>query len=202
MLETARATAGAASLAIGSALPFDGGGLGVSIAADGTRQPLPARLAGVSTGFFSAFGLDLRQGRDFQETDLATRSPVAVISDSAAMALWPKGDVIGRTFRMADFTRLEREWTEYTVIGVVADTVATATSGWQAIAWCSCRTRRQGSPRFAILVRARGATQSSLQLLRVAVAAAGGNLALQDRRSLEDSSPAQSKRAADLRSLF
>ena len=180
VLETARATAGAASLAIGSALPFDGGGLGVSIAADGTRQPLPARLAGVSTGFFSAFGLDLRQGRDFQETDLATRSPVAVISDSAAMALWPKGDVIGRTFRMADFTRLEREWTEYTVIGVVADTVATATHRDGKNRLVFVPYSRQGSPRFAILVRARGATQSSLQLLRVAVAAAGGNLALQD----------------------
>jgi predicted permease len=184
VLETARTTAGSANVAIASSLPF-GAGLAVSLIADGKAQPLTARMTAVSSDFFTVFGLNLIRGRGFQDGEVSARHPVAVISESTALAMWPRSDPIGRRFRMADFLRLEREWTEYTVIGVVADTMATTgrldRNGTVFVPYSG-----KGSVRFAILVRARGSAEASIQLLRASVTATSGDLALQNPSLLED----------------
>ena len=194
ILETARATSGAASAAIASTLTFDGRYLVASVIADNGAQAHLAKLAGVSTQFFSTFGLEVRRGRDFRETEVSAGFPVAVLSESAAMTLWPKGDPIGRTFRMStDLWRLEREWVSYTLIGVVADTPAAAGRPYGARVvfvpfgrQSSSPYGRQMSSRFAVLMRARGNSQTSLRLLRASVTASASHLALQNPSTLDD----------------
>ena len=163
VLEIARGTPGASSVAIASALPIDGRGVGVSVIADSGSQQLRASLKGVSTQFFGAFGLDLRRGRDLSEMEVAEKLSVAVISESAAAALWPRHDPIGRRFRMADFSRLERDWIEYTVVGVSADAPA-ASGRSDASESSSCLTAIRSSPGSRFL-SARKADRSGSRFL-------------------------------------
>jgi hypothetical protein len=67
----------------------------------------------VTPQLFSALGIPLLAGRDFQDADAGERGYVAVVSESFARRYWPGEDPIGRTFLYQDSAR--------TVIGVVGD---------------------------------------------------------------------------------
>lgn len=71
---------------------------------------------GVGAGFFAAMGTPVLAGREFSESEIATRALVAIVSASAARELWP-GErpvtAVGRSITTADGPR--------TVVGVVAD---------------------------------------------------------------------------------
>jgi predicted permease len=67
----------------------------------------------VTPQFFSAMGIPLVAGRDFEDADVRTRARVAVVSESFAERYWPEGNPLGRPFVFRG-----EEWT---VIGVVGD---------------------------------------------------------------------------------
>jgi predicted permease len=190
ILEVGPATAGGGSIALTSALPLDRGGQIVDVLADSGSRPVRAGMIGATTAFFAVFGLELLRGRDFFDNEVAAQMPVAVLSEAAATSLWPKGDAIGRTFRVPPFAWPKPERSDpdtYTVIGVVAN--AAEASG-------NTRTAdnrivyvpigRRNPVRVALLARTRASSGGSLQLLRAAVAASDGNLALQKLSTLED----------------
>jgi predicted permease len=66
----------------------------------------------VSDGYFTALGIPLESGRDFTAQDIPDSTPVVVINQSLARALWPGKDAVGRVMRACG---------ERTVVGVVAD---------------------------------------------------------------------------------
>ena len=185
VLETARASPEVDSAAIATALPIDGRGLSVRAVGDGGRSPVSARAAGVSSEFFSAFGLELRRGRDFLDTEVSEKLPVAALTEAMAETLWPSGDPIGRTIHLTDLTQADPRSVSYTVIGIVANPAArfaqkpSSRFVFVPISWHS-------PSKVAILSRGRVASKDSTQLLRTAVAASGRNLALQETSSLED----------------
>ena len=67
----------------------------------------------VSSQFFSALGIPLVAGRDFEEGDADNRRKVAVVSESFVQRYWPEGDPLGKSFLFFDSL--------HTVVGVVGD---------------------------------------------------------------------------------
>jgi predicted permease len=70
----------------------------------------------VSPGFLGKSGIPFLKGRDFNEQDAAGHPMVAVVSRSAAQALWPSQDPIGKRFFSGPSQNV---WVE--VVGVVED---------------------------------------------------------------------------------
>lgn len=76
----------------------------------------------VSPGYFSVFGIAVRQGRELTSDDAASGSPVVVISETLAKRLWPNGDALGRRVRSIEPTPngpTAGPWR--TVVGIVGD---------------------------------------------------------------------------------
>ncbi len=68
--------------------------------------------------YFRTMGTRILRGRGIDEGDVEGAPPVAVVSESMAGALWPRGDVLGRCFRMRRPDAPCR-----TVVGVAEDIV-------------------------------------------------------------------------------
>jgi putative ABC transport system permease protein len=76
----------------------------------------------VSAGYFSTFGIGVRQGREFTAEEASTEAPVAVISETLARQLWPRGSALGRRVRGVEQTQggsTAGPWR--TVIGIAGD---------------------------------------------------------------------------------
>ncbi|RMH16281.1 MAG: FtsX-like permease family protein [Acidobacteria bacterium] len=67
----------------------------------------------VTPNYFSTMGIDVLDGREFQQTDAQLSTPPVAINKTAARLLFPAGQAVGNTLR---FTKA------YPVVAVVADT--------------------------------------------------------------------------------
>jgi predicted permease len=81
----------------------------------------------VSPGYFETFEIPILRGRNFTESEAATRVPSAILSATAAERLWPKQEAIGKSLRIAmdqsSGTRLASFQTVL-VIGVAGDEIS------------------------------------------------------------------------------
>lgn len=76
----------------------------------------------VSAGYFSTFGIELREGREFTADEASADGPVAVISETLATRLWPAGGALGRRVREVEQTPAgSRQGPWRTVVGVAGD---------------------------------------------------------------------------------
>jgi putative ABC transport system permease protein len=117
-------------VALGTNVPWrDGGfGPGFQFSGEGHRKgnheedPL-AQLRVVSPGFFSALGVPLIEGRDFNDNDKRGGEPVVILSQSAAQRMFPGQDPINRHIMWTDpvmaFVYISTG--PRRVVGVVAD---------------------------------------------------------------------------------
>jgi hypothetical protein len=90
--------------------------------ADGVGRGMTAGAIQVGSGYFAAFRVTLREGRDFVPADVSGSEPVAVISETLARGLWPEGGAIGRRIRGIEQTAAgptPGPWR--TVVGVAED---------------------------------------------------------------------------------
>jgi len=78
------------------------------------HPPPPVFVRIVSDGYVKAMGIPLRAGREFTDSDAASRKPAVLINETLARTLWPGQNPIGKTLLYSDVP--ERE-----VVGVVAD---------------------------------------------------------------------------------
>jgi predicted permease len=107
---------GIASTAVGG-LPAEGysyrlqGGERVT----GARRPFSYR---VSAGYFRTLGIPLLSGRAFTAADRGGSAPVAVVSRTAAAALWPGASPVGKRLLMENAEGVG-EWV--TIVGVSDD---------------------------------------------------------------------------------
>jgi hypothetical protein len=82
----------------------------------------PGGSIGVSAGYFEAFGIPLRQGREFTREEASTGAAVAVVSESLARRLWPVEGPLGHRVRSVEQTpsgATPGPWR--TIVGVAAD---------------------------------------------------------------------------------
>ncbi len=83
-----------------------------------TRADRPfAHFSAVSGGYFAAMGIPLLAGRTFDERDVTTAPPVAIISAAFARKYWPGQNAIGRRLRFDDND--STSW--FTVVGLAGD---------------------------------------------------------------------------------
>jgi predicted permease len=95
----------------GASIPPDG--FGASEHADPSGSQRPVDVVHVLPGYFETLGIPLVRGRLLTRHDVGSED-VAVVSESAAAALFPGGNVLGATFR----SRANRH---FTVVGIVGD---------------------------------------------------------------------------------
>jgi predicted permease len=107
-------------VAVAEIIPFSGG-MVTSFRAEGVDSIRSVPSGGpyiykVGPGFFDVLGLDIRRGREFEETDRKGAPQVAVLNESLAAHLWPGQDPLGRCLYVGeDATACTR------VVGVVED---------------------------------------------------------------------------------
>ena len=149
-----------------SASPSSGG-------PDRRRDGVATTYMHVSPEYFAALGVTIVQGRGFDAGEARAESHVAVISASAAQALWPGGNALGQTFRMwlppevpADaMTRsdlfstkdVEEKSFDVVVIGVAGDIANEMVYQGRHVPHLYMPTARAGSQARALLVRGRSA---------------------------------------------
>jgi putative ABC transport system permease protein len=97
-------------VAIGTVVPWrDAGnfGPGFQFSADGHvresgEEDPRARMRTISPGFFSALGVPLIAGRDFNEADRRGGEPVVIVSQSIAQRMFPNQDAVNRHLMWTD----------------------------------------------------------------------------------------------------
>jgi putative ABC transport system permease protein len=76
----------------------------------------PAAMNVIAPGTFEALGIQIREGRDFTDGDMAGRPRVAIVNQALARAAFSERDPIGRVI-IAGYDSLE----PMTIVGVVSD---------------------------------------------------------------------------------
>ena len=71
----------------------------------------------VSGHYFQAMEIPLREGRLFNDDDVANKPRVAIVDDYMAQQLWPNQDPIGKRFHIGGISETSSPW--ITVVGVV-----------------------------------------------------------------------------------
>lgn len=159
------------SVALVDHLPFTGTRTRpvVADAPDGGTRHTLSLLNTVSGSYFDTIGIPVVRGRVFTPDDAAAGTPVAVVSEGAARALWPGRDPIGQRVRYAEQFRPNSSILSFTVIGVVADARTTNIS---RVDPAFVYTPTKASEEYMVLVRSpydRRAIVSAARTAAVAV---------------------------------
>jgi putative ABC transport system permease protein len=75
----------------------------------------------VTPGWFETYGMSLRGGRDFNDSDIIKRPDVAVVNDAFVRRFFPDSNPIGQTVKFSSNSRdFSKSWT---IVGVVSNAV-------------------------------------------------------------------------------
>src|SRR6185437_946605 len=121
-MESLRTSPGIKAVGVSDNLPFGDGGNVDGIIVEGQEPPAganveqveQAEVVSVAPGTFTALGIPLLQGRDFQASDHSKSPLVAIVDEPLARRYWPAGDAIGRRIQ----TTGDRQW--LTIVGIVS----------------------------------------------------------------------------------
>jgi predicted permease len=117
VLSEVRALPGVSSAAYITGLPMAMRGGIWPVILEGQEEPPDGWQAASSRfatpQFFSTLGIPIRRGRDIEESDLADRPFVAVVSEALVRQHWPNEDGLGKRFQFGGSAR--------TIVGVVGD---------------------------------------------------------------------------------
>jgi predicted permease len=122
---------GVDGVAVGMAVPWRDAnffGVGLAFSADGhtrgTGEEDPrARFRIISPGFFSALGVPMIAGRDFNDSDRSGGEPVVIVSQSVAQRMFPGQDAVNRHVMWTDpvIKFIDVSGQPRRIIGVAAD---------------------------------------------------------------------------------
>ena len=134
---------------------------------DGRRLELP--FDSVSPGYFATMGVPFVAGRDFNASDTAEGTTVAIINESFARQFWAGLDPIGRRFLYGDpptDPAVAPQW--ITVVGIVRDTRRRGPDAPVRIE-CFLPVAQQPTGRFSLIVRSQLPAAALARSLREAV---------------------------------
>jgi putative ABC transport system permease protein len=101
--------------------PISGGGWwNETILVDGVVQRAAPNLNWISDGFFKAMETPILAGRDFDEHDLLSAPPVAIVNESFARVFFGAQRPLGRTFQIETGPGEARP--DFQIVGLVRDT--------------------------------------------------------------------------------
>jgi predicted permease len=124
-IEQIRAVPGVSSVGATTTIPLGGGGSTQPFSIEGrpagavAEQPM-AQTRYITSDYFRAIGIPLRQGRFFSDQDRDNSVPVVIISEAMARRFWPGENPIGK--RLTPSFHLEQGARE--IVGVVGDVKA------------------------------------------------------------------------------
>jgi predicted permease len=100
---------GVMTVAVGTAVPWRDAdsAFALEFSADGHvpaagEEHPRAHFQVISPAFFATLGVPLIEGRDFDEADREGREPVAIVSQSLALRMFPKGDALNHRVMWTD----------------------------------------------------------------------------------------------------
>lgn len=104
VLATVRAIPGVAAAGVASPAPFRGTTYTRlrSTNPELERAEWGVQSSYISDGMFDTFGIPLRRGRTFHESELHSASRVIVVSETLARRLWPHTDPVGQTLAVSE----------------------------------------------------------------------------------------------------
>lgn len=126
----------------------------------------------VTPGYLGLQGRTLLEGRDIAPSDRAGSAGVVLVNRALADRLWPGQRALGRQLRLGSDPSLP--W--LSVIGVVADPIATGGGRVPSEAWGALAQRPGESPTVQLLLGTAGDPQALLSVLREAVAEVSAEL--------------------------
>ncbi len=168
-LESLREVPGAASVAAASLLPFERTGVSSIYSLDGAAEPQDTFVApcvAVTPGYFNTLGLEIVQGRDFDNSDGIRSIPVAVLDTATAQVLWPGQDPIGKQLKEG-FP--QEPGSRLTVVGVVSSPLEKPTKphpNWSPLAEVYVPAAQQPSIRMHFLIRGDRSSDDLSQAVR------------------------------------
>jgi predicted permease len=138
----------------------------------------------ISDGYFDTFGVALRRGRGFRETELNSSAQVVVISETLANQLWPGQDAVGQLLAVSDAHWLGEHsastdtFRDCEVIGVAGDIFMDASHDERRLLYLPfARDVAKGG---SVFVRPREI--SAAALIQIVRAAKAGGIELQFQR--------------------
>jgi putative ABC transport system permease protein len=170
-IDRVRALPGVAGVVALSLRPFEFGpiGSGVSVIVEGqapddrgTRPALNSQV--VTPDYFRLLQVRLVGGRTFTDQDTVEARPVVIVSDSAARALWPGQDPIGKRVR-TNYDNPRGLW--QTVVGVVGDVRYLSLTGPERTLYKPYLQSQDSVPHFVI--EPDGTAAVSIQSVRATV---------------------------------
>ena len=141
----------------------------------GRQRDLTLSIDEVSASYFDAMGLPILRGRTFTADEVERNAPVMLVSESAERLRWPNGGAVGRSVLSHDAFAGPDSTKVYTVIGVVPDIRSQFLSriNGPAVYYAYGFDAARGS----FLVRTRGAPESAMNDVRLAIASISPTLA-------------------------
>ena len=128
---------------------------------------LDAGSIAVSNGFFEVVGMRVVAGRGFEDGDGAGTQPVAVISETLALRLFPQGSPLGRSIRTSERQPDAEAHPWRVVVGVVSDVRQTYTD--ENLSDVYLPLRQTGSPFLSVYGRTRVPLAPWTEAVRAAV---------------------------------
>jgi len=85
-----------------------------SSVAGGGEETRVVQFAGVDARYFQTIGIPVVRGAAFTDSDVRSRAPIAIVSETMARRLWANAEAVGQTLRLDDGRALR-------VVGVARD---------------------------------------------------------------------------------
>jgi predicted permease len=137
----------------------------------------------VGPKYFETLGIQLLQGRDFNDSDDPKKPRVVIVNETMAQRFWPGQDPIGRTLRMADETGPKGP--EMQVIGVVKNGKYRSLSETPQ-PFMHMPFQQNYEPLMSLLVRGPGAPQNMIVPVQREVQAIDPNLPFFEVKTLDE----------------
>jgi putative ABC transport system permease protein len=151
---------------------------GVEIPKLATGSP---SINAISEDFFATTGTPVVQGRPFTSQDRAGAAPVAIVNQTMASLLWPRGDALGRCLKIGG-----PDAPCSTVVGVVKDTRRSELQESPAMMYYVPLDQARKLTSRALFVRAAGDPESLRAPIRRELQAVDPSLPFVEVRSLAD----------------
>jgi putative ABC transport system permease protein len=178
-MERLRNSPGIKAVGLTDNLPFGDGGNVDGIIVEGQAPPEggnisqveQAEVQSVSPGTFTALGIPLLQGRDFETNDHSKSPLVAIVDEPLARRYWPAGDALGRRIQITG----DRQW--LTIVGIVAG-VKHISLMEEKRPHIYFAMQQYSSPRASFVVRTDGPPLSVVSTFRSAIRAVDPDMPL------------------------
>lgn len=207
--ERIKTIAGVKDVAYTSALPFSGQGGGVGFAIEGepdnSSRPFPygTDYRVVSPGYFRTMGIQVAQGRDFDERDTFESTPVVIINQALADKYFPNQNPLGKRINPS-FSVDKRGVLMREIVGVVGNVRHVNLNEEQRFEVYIAHAQNPGS-RMTFAVRTTNDPTSAIAAIRSEVQSLDRDLPIFSVKTMEEyisSSVAQPRFNTLLLSLF